>query len=76
MTDNVPSAGKFAGVTCILNGASNQAEAAREYLARVSGEFGVQSRIVVTQRGDDISSLVAGAVAESGISFDGSSPAS
>src|SRR5271169_3671958 len=64
MTDNVPSAGKFAGVTCILNGASNQAEAAREYLARVSGEFGVQSRIVVTQRGDDISSLVAGAVAE------------
>jgi diacylglycerol kinase family enzyme len=61
---DVPSAGRSAGLTCILNGASTHAEAAQAHIARISGEFGVQSHIVLTQRGDDISSLAARAVAE------------
>ena len=61
---DVRSAGRSAGLTCILNGVSTHAEAAQTHIARISGEFGVQSHVVLTQRGDDISSLAARAVAE------------
>lgn len=48
--------------TCILNGKSARLQAARAHIARISGEFGVEVQIVVTERGDDISSLAARAL--------------
>jgi diacylglycerol kinase family enzyme len=50
--------------TCILNGASVHAEAARALVARISGEFGVPRHIVVTRSGDQLAPLAASAIAE------------
>jgi len=55
---------RSAGPTCILNGASSHVEAARAHLNRISGEFGVQARIVVAPSGDELSPLAARAVGE------------
>ena len=55
---------KSVGPTWILNGASIHVEAARAHIARISGEFGVQARIVVTRSGDELSPLAARAVGE------------
>jgi len=49
---------------CILNGHSVHVEEARAHIARISGELGVRAQVIVTQRGDDISSLAARAVSE------------
>ncbi len=56
---------KSVGPTCILNGASTHVAAARAHIVRISGEFGVQTSIVVAQSGDELSSLAARAVGES-----------
>src|SRR5271167_1529887 len=50
--------------TCILNGHSVHVEEAKAHIARISGEFGAEVQVVVTKRGDDISSLAARAVSE------------
>jgi len=51
--------------TCILNGKSVHLQAALACIARISAEFGAAPQVVVTKRGDDISSLAAHALAES-----------
>ena len=50
--------------TCILNGKSVHLQVALMHIARISGEIGVEAQVVVTKRGDDISSLAAHALAE------------
>ena len=50
--------------TCILNGKSVHLQVALLHIARISGEIGVEAQVVVTKRGDDISSLAAHALAE------------
>jgi len=50
--------------TCILNGKSVHLQAAMAHIPRISGEFGTETQVIVTKRGDDISSLVAQALAE------------
>ena len=47
------------GPTCILNGHSVHVEEAQAHIARISREFGVRANVVVTRKGDDISSLAA-----------------
>ena len=49
----------------ILNGKSVHLQAALAHIARVSAEFAVEPQVVVTKRGDDVSSLAAHARAES-----------
>jgi len=55
---------EFVGTTCILNGHSAHVEEAKAHIANISGEFGVEVQVVVTKRGDDISSLAARALSE------------
>jgi diacylglycerol kinase family enzyme len=50
--------------TCILNGKSVHLQAAMRHIPRISAEFGAETQVVVTKRGDDISSLAAHALAE------------
>jgi len=50
--------------TCILNGKSVHLQTTLAHIARISGQFGVQVQVVVTKRGDDISSFAAHALAE------------
>ena len=50
--------------TCILNGHSVHVEEAKAHIARISGEVAVEVQVVVTKRGDDISSLAARALGE------------
>ena len=50
--------------TCILNGHSAHVEEAKAHIARISGEVRAQVEVVVTRRGDDISSLAARALSE------------
>jgi diacylglycerol kinase family enzyme len=50
--------------TCILNGHSVHVEEAKAHIARISKEVRTEVQIVVTKRGDDISSLAARAVSE------------
>jgi diacylglycerol kinase family enzyme len=52
------------GPTCILNGHSVHVEEAQAHIARISGEFGVRANVIVTRKGDDISSLAARALSE------------
>lgn len=52
------------GPTCILNGKSVHLQAARGHIERVSREFGVETQVVVTKRGDDVSALAARALGE------------
>ncbi|MGP0092102.1 MAG: diacylglycerol/lipid kinase family protein [Xanthobacteraceae bacterium] len=52
------------GPTCILNGASIHVEAARAHVARISGELGVQTNVIVARSGDELSALAARAVGE------------
>ena len=59
-----PPLERSAGPTCILNGASIHVEAARAHLIRISREFGVQARIIVTRSGDELSLTAARAVDE------------
>jgi diacylglycerol kinase family enzyme len=49
---------------CILNGKSAHLKAALAHIARISTEFGVEPRVLVTRRGDDVSAMAAGALAE------------
>ena len=56
--------GESSGPTCILNGHSAHVQEAQAHLTRISGEFGVETRVIVTKRGDDISSLAARAASE------------
>jgi diacylglycerol kinase family enzyme len=48
----------------ILNGKSAQLQSALAHIARISAEFGAEPHVFVTRRGDDISSMAAGALAE------------
>jgi diacylglycerol kinase family enzyme len=50
--------------TCILNGKSVHLQAAMRHIPRISGEFGAETQVLVTQRGDDIPALAARALAE------------
>ena len=50
--------------SCILNGKSIHLQAALAHIARISGEFSVETQVVVTKRGDDVSSLAARALSE------------
>ena len=50
--------------TCILNGHSAHVEEAKAHIARFSSEVGAAIQVVVTKRGDDISSLAARALSE------------
>jgi diacylglycerol kinase family enzyme len=50
--------------TCILNGHSVHVEAAKGHIVRISGELDAEVQVVVTKRGDDISSLTARALSE------------
>ena len=52
------------GLTCILNGHSVHVDEARAHISRISGQFGVETEVVVTKRGDDISSLAGRALSE------------
>ena len=61
MTSQPPG---ISSLTCILNGHSAHVEEAKAHIARISGEVGVEVQVVVTKRGDDISSLAARAVSE------------
>jgi diacylglycerol kinase family enzyme len=56
--------GQSLSPTCILNGHSIHVEEAQAHIARISGELGVRADVVVTRRGDDISSLAARALRE------------
>ena len=49
---------------CILNGKSVDLQAAIGHIARISDAFGVEAQVVVTKRGDDVSSLAAQALNE------------
>ena len=49
---------------CILNGKSVHLQTALAHIARISAEFGVKTQVVVTKRGDDVSSLAARARVE------------
>jgi len=55
---------EIANTTCILNGASVHAEAARALIARISGELGTQAQVIVTRTGDEIVPLAMRAVSE------------
>lgn len=59
-----PAPAEIAGPTFILNGHSVAVEEAEAHIARISGKFGVATHLVVTKRGDDISSLAARAASE------------
>jgi diacylglycerol kinase family enzyme len=61
MTSQPP---EISSSTCILNGHSAHVEEAKAHIARISGEIGVEVQVVVTKRGDDISSLAARALSE------------
>jgi diacylglycerol kinase family enzyme len=50
------------GPTCILNGKSVHLQAALVHIARISRQFNVATQVLVTKRGDDISSLAARAL--------------
>jgi diacylglycerol kinase family enzyme len=64
MTKPAPAA--IAGPTFILNGHSIHVAEAQAYVARIAGEFGIATRVVVSKRGDDLSSLAARAASENG----------
>jgi len=53
-----------ANTTCILNGASVHAEAARALIARVSSELGTQARVIVTRTRDELVPSARRAVSE------------
>lgn len=55
---------EIANTTCILNGASVHAEAARALIARISSELGTQTRVIVTRTGDELASFASRAVRE------------
>ncbi|HUN76792.1 MAG TPA: diacylglycerol kinase family protein [Steroidobacteraceae bacterium] len=55
---------EIADTTCILNGASVHAEAARALIARISSELGTQSRVIMTRTGDELVPLARRALGE------------
>ena len=56
--------GESISPTCILNGHSVHVEEAQAHIARVSSELGARAHVIVTRKGDDISSLAARALSE------------
>ncbi len=61
-----PASAEIAGPMFILNGHSVHVAEAQAHIARISGEFGIATRVVVTKRGDDLSSLAARAASQKG----------
>jgi diacylglycerol kinase family enzyme len=57
-----PASPQSAGPAFILNGHSVHVEEAEAHITQVSQVFGVAPQVIVTKRGDDISSLAARAV--------------
>jgi len=55
---------EIANTTCILNGASVHAEAARALIARISSELGTHSQVIVTRTGDELVPAAKRAVSE------------
>jgi diacylglycerol kinase family enzyme len=56
--------GDSLGPTCILNGHSVHVEEVQGHIARVTTELGARAHVIVTRKGDDISSLAARALSE------------
>ena len=59
-----PALAQRVGPIFILNGHSIHVQEARAHIARVSGQLGVDTKVVVTKRGDDIASFAASALSE------------
>ena len=55
---------EIANTTCILNGASIHAQAARTLIARISSDLGTQASVVVTRTGDELLPAARRAVSE------------
>jgi len=55
---------EIANTTCILNGASVHAEAARALIARIASELCTQAQVIVTRTGDELVPLAKRAVSE------------
>ena len=55
---------EIANTTCILNGASIHAQAARTLISRISSDFGTQAQVVVTRTGDELLPAARRAVSE------------
>jgi diacylglycerol kinase family enzyme len=53
-----------ASPACILNGKSAHLKAVLAHITRISAEFGVEPRVLITRRGDNVSAMTAGALAE------------
>ena len=49
---------------CILNGKSAHLQEALAHITHISSEFGVEPRVLITRRGDDVSAMAASALAE------------
>jgi len=61
-----PASADIAGPMFILNGHSAHVAEAQGHIMRICGEFGVASHVVVTKRGDDLSSLAGRAASQKG----------
>jgi diacylglycerol kinase family enzyme len=61
-----PASVETAGPMFILNGHSVHVGEAQAHIARISGELGIASHVVVTKRGDDLSALAACAASKKG----------
>ncbi|HXX03755.1 MAG TPA: diacylglycerol kinase family protein [Xanthobacteraceae bacterium] len=61
-----PGSAEIASPIFILNGHSVHVAEAQAHIARISAELGIASRVVVTKRGDDLSSLAACAASQKG----------
>jgi len=61
-----PASAEIASPIFILNGHSVHVAEAQAHIARISAELGIASRVVVTKRGDDLSSLAAHAASQKG----------
>src|SRR3974390_2452896 len=53
-----------ASLACILNGKSARLKEALAHIAGISAEFGIEPQVLVTRRGDNVSAMAAGALAE------------
>ena len=60
----VSSVNEIANTTCILNGASVHAQAARALITRTSSELGTPARVIVTRTGEELVTLARRAVSE------------
>jgi len=55
---------EIANITCLLNGASTRAQAARALIGPIASEFGMQAHVIVTRSADELVPLAKRAVSE------------